>query len=238
VDWLNQITDAISGSWWAYPLIFIISLGDAVLPFLPSETAVVTGGVLSAGNHGLSLPLVMLSGAVGAFLGDSTSYAIGHWAGPWAKKHFFSGKRGQKSFYWASEQLKTRGAEIIVVARFIPLGRTATTLVAGMSGYPYSKFAPAAATGAIIWASYNALLGRIGGAAFESNTSLALLVAFGSAVTGTLLIELVRHQIRKRGERRRASAGARDEVSGAPLDDELPAGSTDGHLVEGRTQAP
>ena len=236
MDWLNQITDAISGSWWAYPLIFIISLGDAVLPILPSETAVVTGGVLSA--SGLSLPLVMISGATGAFLGDSLSYCVGHFAGPWARRVLFKGKRGAKSLAWASEQLAARGGEVIVVARFIPGGRTAVTLVAGMSGYPYRRFAPAAAIGAVIWAVYNALLGRIGGAAFEDNTSLALLVAFGSAVTGMLLIELVRHQIRVRGERRRAEARARGDLTDDPHNDEVPAGSTDGHLVEGRTQAP
>lgn len=200
MHFFNQVTDAISGSWWAYPLIFIISLGDAILPILPSETAVVTGGVLSA--SGLSLPLVMVSGAVGAFLGDSLSYAIGHWAGPWARRVLFGGKRGKKTLDWAHKQLEERGAEIIVVARFIPGGRTATTFVAGTSGYPYRRFAPAAATGAVIWAVYNSLLGRIGGAAFEDNTGLALLVAFGSALCGMAIIEGVRHLIGRRRARK------------------------------------
>jgi membrane-associated protein len=203
VHFLNTVTDAISGSWWAYPLIFVISLGDAVLPILPSETAVVTGGVLSGGK-GLSLPLVMVSGAVGAFLGDSLSYAVGHWAGPWARKRLFGGKRGARTLEWAQKQLEERGGEIIVVARFIPGGRTATTFVAGTSGYPYRKFAGAASIGAVVWAVYNALIGRIGGAAFEDNTTLALLVAFASAVTGMLIIEGVRHWLRKRSKARQA----------------------------------
>lgn len=209
MHFLNALTDAISGSWWAYPLIFVISLGDAILPILPSETAVVTGGVLSA--SGLSLPLVMVSGAVGAFLGDSLSYAVGHWAGPWARQRLFGGKRGRKTLDWAQKQLEERGGEIIVVARFIPGGRTATTFVAGTSGYPYRKFAPAAATGAVIWAVYNALLGRIGGAAFEDNTGLALLVAFGCAAGGMLIIEGVRHLLRRRSETRKATGA--DQVS-------------------------
>jgi membrane protein DedA with SNARE-associated domain len=115
---------------------------------------------------------------------------------------------------WAEKQLAERGSEIIVVARFIPGGRTATTFVAGTSGYPYRKFAPAAATGAVIWAVYNALLGRIGGAAFEDNTTLALLVAFGCAAGSMLIIEGVRHLLRKRSAMRAEQAAA--HVAGEP----------------------
>lgn len=201
---LDQITDAISGSWWTYPLIGVICLGDAVLPILPSETAVVTGGVLSAGR-GLSLPLVVAVAAVGAFLGDSLSYAVGRWAGPWARRKLFAGKRGAKTLRWAETQLEERGGQIIVVARFVPGGRTATTFVAGASDYPYRRFAAAAGVGAVVWAVYNALIGRIGGSAFENRTGLALLVAFASALVGMAIIEGVRYLVVRRKRSKRAS---------------------------------
>ncbi|HVV77920.1 MAG TPA: DedA family protein [Mycobacteriales bacterium] len=220
---LNSITDAISGSWWTYPLILVICAGDAVLPILPSETAVVTGGVLSAGR-GLSLPMVMLMGALGAFIGDSISYAVGRWAGPWARRRLFHGPRGRKTLEWAERQLAERGGEIIVVARFVPGGRTATTFISGATSFPYRRFAGATAIGAVIWSVYNAMIGRIGGAAFEDNTTLALLVAFGVAVCGMGIIEFTRYRLRVRARARKATASERaagEAPESAPGDGEV-----------------
>ncbi|HEX2575073.1 MAG TPA: hypothetical protein VHK88_01905, partial [Aquihabitans sp.] len=61
---------------WAYLLIFGIAAGDAVVPVLPGETAVILGGVL-AQRGDLSLWLVILVGALGAAVGDNVSYQLG-----------------------------------------------------------------------------------------------------------------------------------------------------------------
>jgi len=201
----DQLTHVLSGAWWTYPLILAVCAGDAVLPILPSETAVVTGGVLSAGK-GLSLWLVIVMGALGAYIGDSISYAVGRWAGPWARTRLFGGKRGAKTLAWAEKQLAERGGQIIVVARFVPGGRTATTFVAGATDYPYRRFALATGIGALIWSSYCALIGRIGGAAFENETWKALVVAFASALAGMAIIEGVRHLLGRRKRARTADA--------------------------------
>ena len=77
-SWLdfNQISDWVSGAWWAYPLIFSVAAVDAFFPLVPSETVVVIGGNLASSGD-LSLPLVILAAACGAVLGDNISYAIG-----------------------------------------------------------------------------------------------------------------------------------------------------------------
>jgi membrane protein DedA with SNARE-associated domain len=49
-----------------------------------------------------------------------------------------------------------------------------------------------AAAAASIWALYAALLGFIGGKTFEDNHTLAFVVAFTTAISATVLIELVR----------------------------------------------
>jgi membrane-associated protein len=193
----DQVTTVLSDSWWTYPLIFGIAAGDAVLPILPGETAVVTGGVLSS-HTGLNLLLVIVAGALGAFVGDSVMYLIGRWAGPWARRTVLSGERSAKTLRWAEDQLRERGGSIIVVARFIPGGRTATTFVSGTTEYPYRKFAAADAIGATLWSIYNALIGRIGGATFENQTWKALLLAFAVALVGAGLIEGVRHLLSRR----------------------------------------
>ncbi len=193
----DHITSVLSDSWWTYPLIFGIAAGDAVLPILPGETAVVTGGVLSS-STGLNLYLVILCGALGAFAGDNVMYLIGRWAGPWARRTVLSGARSAKTLKWAEDQLDQRGGSIIIVARFIPGGRTATTFVAGTTEYPYRKFAVADAVGATVWSIYNALIGRIGGATFEDQTWKALLLAFAVALLGAGVIEGVRHLVNRR----------------------------------------
>lgn len=184
----DSITQALSGAWWAYPLILAVCLGDAVLPLLPSETVVVTGGVLSAQGV-MYLSLVIAAGAVGALLGDLVSHLIGRYAGPWARRRLFRGERAQRTLAWAEKALEERGASIIVLGRFVPGGRTAVTFISGAVGYPTRRFVAVDAAGALIWASYAALLGRIGGKAFEGRTEIALLVAFGLALVGAGIIE-------------------------------------------------
>jgi membrane protein DedA with SNARE-associated domain len=184
----DSITQALSGAWWAYPLILAVCLGDAVLPLLPSETIVVTAGVLSAQGV-MYLSLVIVAGAVGALLGDLTSHLIGRYAGPWAREHLFRGDRSTRTLAWAEKALDERGASIIVLGRFVPGGRTAVTFMSGVVGYPLRRFVLVDGLGAVIWATYAALLGRIGGKAFEGRTGLALLVAFALALVGAGLIE-------------------------------------------------
>ena len=200
----DQVTSVLSDAWWTYPVITGIVAGDAVLPLLPGETAVVTGGVLSA-NGGLMLPIVILAGAVGAFLGDTIMYLLGRWAGPWTRRTIFSGKRATKTLNWAEAQLDKRGATIIIVARFVPGGRTATTFVAGATEYAFRRFLLADAIGAVIWSSYNASIGRAGGAAFKHQTWLALLLAFGIALLGAVAIEGGRRWIGRRHRARERS---------------------------------
>ena len=76
-----------------------------------------------------------------------------------------------------------------MIARFIPGARTAVTFVAGAVDYPLRRFAGAAGIGATVWATYGTMLGFVGGATFEVNTGLALIVAFACALGGAGLIE-------------------------------------------------
>jgi membrane protein DedA with SNARE-associated domain len=164
----------------AYPLIFLIVLGDAVLPILPGETAIITGGILAARGD-LMLVLVIAAASLGAFAGDNASYWIGRSAGRRASDRLFRGEKARRRLDWASRQLHERGATIIVVARFIPGGRTATTFVAGTLEMYWPRFALADAAGATLWSTYAALLGYFGGEAFEGSVWKPLLIALGTA---------------------------------------------------------
>jgi membrane protein DedA with SNARE-associated domain len=187
----SSLLDAMSSSGWTYLLVLVVCVGDAVLPVLPSETMVVTGGVLAASGD-LNLALIMAAGAVGAFLGDNASYGLGRWFGPRAARLLLRGDRGKRAYDWAERTLERRGMVLIAVARFVPGGRTATTFTAGTTGYPWPKFAAAAGIGAVGWGIYNGLIGAIGGKAFEQQAWKGVLLALGLATLSAVLIELVR----------------------------------------------
>ena len=73
----NQFTHLVAAaSGWAYPVVFAFAFLDAMLPVVPSETAVITARVVTATGH-LSLPLILAAAACGAFTGDNTAYGIG-----------------------------------------------------------------------------------------------------------------------------------------------------------------
>ncbi|HEX6762418.1 MAG TPA: DedA family protein [Gaiellaceae bacterium] len=185
---LNLLVDAPQ----AYAIVFLLAIGDAVLPVLPSETAVILAGVLCTTGPHLSLGWVIAAAAAGAFIGDNTSYLLGRYGGEPVRRRFFHGAKSTRALAWARGHLARRGGVIIIVARFIPGGRTATTFTCGLTRYEWRRFAGFSAIAAVIWALYGSLLGYFGGRAFEHRPLLALIVALGIAFGITGLIEGVR----------------------------------------------
>ena len=197
VAFLNSLIDLLTGSLWTYPLLLGICAGDAVLPALPSETAMIVCGIQAARGQ-LSLGWVIAFGAGGAFLGDNSSYALGRWIGQPVVKRFFSGERARERLDWAKRFLKERGSYVLVVARFVPGGRTATTFTSGLVRLPWhTRFAPFILVAAVLWALYGGLLGYLGGRVFRHQPIYALLVAFGIAAVVAVSAELVRWLRRK-----------------------------------------
>ena len=188
---------------WSYAVIFLVSALDAFFPVVPSETVAITGGVL-AGSGDLTLLFVIAAASAGAILGDNISYGLGSWLGERTVKNVFKGERSRKAFLWAEHQLEERGTYLIVIARFIPGGRTATTFAAGyIKAFPYRRFLPADILAGLIWGSYTGCLGYFGGKTFEEQPWKGLVLAFVIAIAIAGGIELVRHL-----RNRRRSGGA------------------------------
>ena len=131
-DWLDfdRFTEWVSGEWWSYLVILAVAVVDAFFPLVPSETLVVLGGNLASSGD-LVLWLVILSAAAGAIIGDNISFWIGHFVGEKTVKRVFGSPKWHKRLEWAERTLDERGAYIILIARFIPGGRTAVTFSAG-----------------------------------------------------------------------------------------------------------
>jgi membrane protein DedA with SNARE-associated domain len=167
----------------AYLVIFAMAALDVIIPILPSETVVVLGGVL-AWQGRLHLAIVLLVAAAGAMIGDHLSYGIGRGTERLGRAHrrAATGKIARLQS-WASHELDHHGPVVLVVARFIPGGRTASTFVA--------RFTPVTVLACLLWAAFGSALGYLGGTTFHDNTLIAtaLGVGLGAAVAG--IVELV-----------------------------------------------
>jgi membrane-associated protein len=191
----TQLVADASG--WAYAILFILAFLDALIPVVPSETSVITAGVV-ASQGDLNLLLVILFAAGGAIAGDNAAYFVGWRFGGRINDRFFTSEKAKKRVAWAHRQIEERGGELIVIARFIPGGRTVVTLSAGTLEYPWRKFIVFDAIAGIIWGVYAASLGYFGGHAFEQQPWKGLLLALGIAFAVTGSVELVRWYLKRR----------------------------------------
>jgi membrane protein DedA with SNARE-associated domain len=188
---LHSAFDLLSRPPEAYAIVWALALGDAILPVLPSETALITAGLLSVVGK-LSLGWVILAGALGAYMGDTISYCIGRFLGRPFQQRFLDGKRARTALDWSRGQLDRRGGLVLIVARYVPGGRSAATFTCGITHYPYAKFAGYEVIAATTWAVYAASLGYFGGRFFRDHAWLALVIAFALAGGVTLAVEGIR----------------------------------------------
>lgn len=191
----------VSGSPLTYLLIVGVCAGDAVFPLFPAEVVVITASVLAA-NGRLQIALVVLAAMLGAMLGDNTAYGLGRAGLRRLAGRLFASETARARLDWARAQLESNGAWIIIVARFIPGGRTATTYAAGTLEMAWRRrFVPADTAAALVWSLYSAALGWFGGAAFEDNLWVPLLIATGASLIVAALGELLRRRLAARRAR-------------------------------------
>jgi membrane protein DedA with SNARE-associated domain len=191
----------------SYLIAILAPALDAILPVVPSETAVITLGVATAGSADPRIALLVACSAGGAFLGDNLCYLLGRRFGPWIERRFFQSEKGAKRRDWAEQSLERYGMPLIIVCRFIPGGRTAVMLCCGIVRYQRRSFVIATAISGVIWASYSFFIGRLGGKAFEDKPWAGLLLALGLTLAVSAVIEAIR-RIRSRRGAGRASGQA------------------------------
>jgi membrane-associated protein len=176
---------AIAASPWILAVVFLVAGLDALLPFLPSESTVVACGVAAAATGRPALPLLVATAAAGAYAGDQLSFRIGR-RGRRLPERFAGGRVHDR----LHRLLHTRGGLVIVLARYLPGGRSATALAAGALGYPAGRFARWTAAAVVLWATQAALLGYLGGALFAGRPAAALALGLAGAlvITGVAVL--------------------------------------------------
>ncbi|TDD57770.1 DedA family protein [Kribbella antibiotica] len=197
-DALLHFAEELMSSWWIYLAVWGFAALDGFFPAVPSETLVITAGVFAASIGQPNLYVVIVVAALGAFVGDHLSYLLGRGAGGRMLDRVKPGTKRHTAIMWSRRALADRGGLVLIVARYIPGGRTAVTLTMGSVRYPLRRFTPYAALAAITWGIYCSLVGYIGGKAFEDNPLKGVVLGIGLALGVTLIVEVVRHYRRKR----------------------------------------
>lgn len=126
--------------------------------FLPGDSLLFTAGFLASQGF-LNIWLLMGLTFVGAVLGDSVGYWFGKKTGNkiFTKEDSFLFKKD--NIRKSEEFFRKYGAKAIVLARFVPIVRTFTPILAGVGTMHYKKFLSFNIIGGALWTIGVSLLG-------------------------------------------------------------------------------
>lgn len=139
---------------WTYLILFAVvfcETGLVITPFLPGDSLLFAVGALTANPEtGLNIWWMLLLLTLGAILGDTVNYQIGHYLGP---KVFSEGRRWLKREHLQRTHVffEKYGGKTIIIARFVPIVRTFAPFVAGVGAMTYWKFLLYNVVGGIAW---------------------------------------------------------------------------------------
>ena len=192
---INDFILAAAGQPWVLILVFACCVIDGFFPPIPSESVVVGLAAVAAGAGVPNVALLAATAAAGAFLGDNIAYLLGRNTGTrrWA---WMRGNRMQRAFRWAGAELRKRPASLILVARFVPIGRVAVNLTAGATGFPRPRFVALTVLSAVLWAAYSVAIGLFFGQWFAENHLLAVVAAVICAIGLGVLLDVVIGKLR------------------------------------------
>ncbi|MFE9656669.1 DedA family protein [Micromonospora sp. NPDC006431] len=191
-DTVDAALATVAGSPWVLLVVVIVAAADALVPLAPSESTVIAVAVASAASGHPPLVAVVVAAALGAYGGDRLAYGVGRWCGPAMTARLQRRRRTRAMAELAHRVMHRRGRTLIVFGRYLPGGRSATAVTAGLVGYPLGRFQRFTALAVTIWAVWATLLGYGGGALFGSNPTLGLALAYTVAATVAVVAGLVR----------------------------------------------
>ena len=143
-------------TWWLLLLlVFAAPLVDSVVPVLPGEV-VVAGAATSLAGGSLPIPAVVTVAAAGSLVGECVVLvATRRLAGTRRGERLAGGPKAAR----VRRVLDRWGVGAVVVARFLPGGRTAAAAGFALRRDPCRGFVAAAAVGSLIWAGYLVAVG-------------------------------------------------------------------------------
>jgi membrane protein DedA with SNARE-associated domain len=143
-------------AWWLVVIVvFVAPLVDSIVPVIPGEV-IVAGAATPLAGASLPTPGIIAAAAAGSLAGECIVVAIAHRLAATPRgDRIAAASRARRVRRW----LDRWGVGTVVVARFLPGGRTVAAATYGLRAGPSKGFVAAAAVGALAWASYLVLVG-------------------------------------------------------------------------------
>jgi membrane-associated protein len=185
-------------------LIVFAESGLLIGFFLPGDSILFTAGLLISQHQVIHQPLwlvcLLIAGA--SIVGNEVGYLFGRKAGPALFRRPNSRLFKQEYVAKAHDFFERHGARALVLARFIPIVRTFTPILAGVSGMAHRSFTLFNVAGGVLWgagvtvAGY--FLGQIGFIRDHVDVVLVLIVVLSVLPA---VIEALRSRRSSRAER-------------------------------------
>ena len=172
--------------------------------FLPGDSLLFTTGLLIADGTYLHQPLwlMCLLVSIAAVLGDQFGYLFGRRFGPALFRRPNSRLFKQENLTRAAVFFDRYGARSIILARFVPIVRTFTPIVAGVGHLHYRRFLLYNVIGGTLWGCGVTILGYfLGQIAFVKANIELILIGIVAVSVIPVVVEFLRG-------RRRAPAPA------------------------------
>ncbi|WP_327748529.1 DedA family protein [Streptomyces europaeiscabiei] len=201
-SWLDPDYLLDSFGIWGLLLIVFAESGLLIGFFLPGDSLLFTAGMLIATDV-LDFPLwaAIVLICVSAIVGDQVGYMFGKKVGPALFKRPDSRLFKQENVTKAHEFFEKHGPKSLVLARFVPIVRTFTPIIAGVSGMRYRTFLIFNIVGGILWGAGVTLLGSwLGKIEFVRTNieAMLLLIVFVSVLP--IIVELLKARKAKKNQ--------------------------------------
>src|SRR6201993_3779773 len=158
-------------------LVMVFIETGLFFPFLPGDSLLFTGGLLAAkANPPVNIWVLLICVPLVAVLGDQTAYFIGRGLGPALFDKEDSRFFKKRYLTESHEFFEKYGPFTIILARFVPVARTFTPVVAGVSKMRYLVFLGFDLVGGIAWGAGVTVLGYFLGNVKFVNDHLELML--------------------------------------------------------------
>ncbi|MEU2775088.1 VTT domain-containing protein [Streptomyces sp. NPDC007162] len=207
-SWLdpNKLLDSF-GIWGLLLVVFAES-GLLIGFFLPGDSLLFTCGLLIT-SHQLDFPLwgAIALICLAAVLGDQAGYMFGKKVGPSLFNRPDSRLFKQENVAKAHEFFEKHGPKSLILARFVPVIRTFTPIIAGVSGMAYRSFLTFNVIGGVLWGAGVTLLGSwLGKIDVVKNNIEAILILIVLVSVVPIAIEFLRARSKAKKEAAAAAA--------------------------------
>ncbi|MCW2534409.1 MAG: conserved rane protein of unknown function [Modestobacter sp.] len=139
--------------------ILFAECGLLVGVFLPGDSLLFTAGLLAAGGLVAPLWVLLLLLPVAAIAGNLVGWWIGRKAGPAVFERPDSRLLKAQYVQRAESFFERNGARTVLLARFVPVVRTFSSVMAGAARMDFRRFALYSVIGGVLWAAGVTLLG-------------------------------------------------------------------------------